>query len=109
MLYDKRWDAKVAPKESKLVEDLKRARDMVSLRWCAKAGRDSFGGVCALIAINRSIGASHAEYLSGRDDAAEMFRLAIGWDNIPGWNDAPGRTRAEVVAAFDKAIELARA
>lgn len=30
----------------------------------------------------------------GRDDVADIFR----------WNDTPGRTKAEVLAAFDKAI-----
>ena len=29
--------------------------------------------------------------------------------NVSGWNDAPGRTLVEVHAAFDKAIELAKA
>ena len=29
--------------------------------------------------------------------------------NVVTWNDAKGRTHAEVLAAFDKAIELARA
>jgi len=32
---------------------------------------------------------------------------AIGGSYIPGWNDEKARTKEEVVAAFDRAIELA--
>jgi hypothetical protein len=32
---------------------------------------------------------------------------ATGSPRLDHWNDAPGRTQAEVLAAFDKAIELA--
>ena len=37
--------------------------------------------------------------------AIGFLRLAVG-DFAPRWNDTPGRTQAEVLAAFDKAIEL---
>lgn len=43
--------------------------------------------------------------------ARELLSRAIGAnsvDDIVSFNDAPGRTQAEVVAAFDKAIEMAR-
>jgi hypothetical protein len=36
--------------------------------------------------------------------ARERLRAAIGNLSIPGWNDAPERTHAEVLAAFDRAI-----
>jgi hypothetical protein len=39
----------------------------------------------------------------------DFFRKAIGGHCIPEWNDTPGRTQVEVVAAFDRAIALARA
>lgn len=45
----------------------------------------------------------------GYQDAKEMFFAAIEHSNIAVWNDAPERTQAEVLAAFDKAIELAEA
>lgn len=45
---------------------------------------------------------------AGLEDEADKFVLdAIGERYIPEWNDAPERTQAEVLAAFDKAIELA--
>jgi hypothetical protein len=45
--------------------------------------------------------------------AYEIFRKAAGLravdetDPVPQWNDHPKRTHAEVMAAFDKAIEMA--
>jgi hypothetical protein len=41
--------------------------------------------------------------------AVRLFRQAIGGANIGLWNDAPGRTHAEVLDAFDRAIALAEA
>jgi hypothetical protein len=38
---------------------------------------------------------------------AGHFADAIGDTEIYDWLDAPGRTHAEVLAAFDRAIELA--
>ena len=43
-------------------------------------------------------------------EAHNVMCRALGLDRVPEiwhWNDAPERTHAEVLAAFDKAIELA--
>lgn len=40
-------------------------------------------------------------------DAYDIFQCVIGTDYVSEWNDAPDRTQAEVLAAFDKAIALA--
>jgi hypothetical protein len=42
-----------------------------------------------------------------RATAADYVRQIVG-DHVPHWNDAPGRTQAEVVAALRQAAELAR-
>lgn len=42
--------------------------------------------------------------------ACAILRLAVvtlDYPTTPSWNDAPDRTHAEVLAAFDRAIELA--
>ena len=39
--------------------------------------------------------------------AHSLFWEAIGGASIPTWSDAPNRTKAEVLAAFDRAIALA--
>lgn len=38
-----------------------------------------------------------------------LVGAAVGGVPIGRWNDAPERTHAEVLAAFDRAIELAEA
>ena len=106
MLYDKRWDAKIAPQESKTVKRLKRARERVAMKWCQKTGGKINGAVCALTAITHDI--SHGAFLLGEGrQEINLVERVIG-SPIIGWNDTPGRTQAEVVAAFDRAIELAR-
>lgn len=41
-------------------------------------------------------------------DERRFIRMAIKRQYIPGWNDAPGRTQTEVVAALREASKLAR-
>jgi hypothetical protein len=106
MLYDTRWDAKT--KESELVEALKAARAMIEDRWCPKGGMDVKGGVCAIVALGQAAGA----YTSLFEEGRQCLRRAIPLPNtcsIPEWHDADGRTQAEVVAAFGRAVALARA
>ena len=45
----------------------------------------------------------NGHYLENR----EALRRAMNCDNLVDWNDVLGRTQAEVVAAFDRAIALA--
>lgn len=47
--------------------------------------------------------------LQGPLPAVNAFIRAIGTQNIGKWNDAPERTHAEVMAAFDKATAAERA
>lgn len=37
-------------------------------------------------------------------DVCTAFRLAIDMQEIPEWNDAPGRTKEDVLRAFDQAL-----
>lgn len=60
---------------------------------------------CSIGAIRR-VTASFAEELAARDVLSEIVE-AIGMYGLAEWNDAPERTHAEVLAAFDKAISLA--
>lgn len=63
------------------------------------------GGYCVLTAIAGDKDTYHY-------DAIRVFERANNLDTesapaIYDWNDAPGRTKEEVLAAFDKAIALA--
>ncbi len=106
MLYDKRWDAKVKrPKDSPVVARLQRARSLVERGWCQYQGDDGLGNVCASTALNR---ATNRNQSFSTDHARFALVSAIEWENIPAWNDHPGRTKAEVLEAFDRAIEITR-
>jgi hypothetical protein len=45
--------------------------------------------------------------LASWEEAEDFLKRAIGEESVPDWNDVDGRTQAEVLAAFDRAIELA--
>jgi hypothetical protein len=106
MLYDTRWDAKT--KESELVEALKCARAMIEDRWCPKGGTDDKGGVCAIVAMGAAAGAWSTLYAECRQTLRAAIPLQLT-ESVPEWHDAVGRTQGEVIAAFDRAIALARA
>lgn len=84
-------------------EQLKSARERISdpAHWGKK--RFNLDGVyCAL-------GALLVARDGDMDEACEYLRRACDCESIIVWNDVPSRTHAEVLAAFDRAIELARA
>lgn len=96
------------------VEVLKAARAKIEQGWCqGDAAQNSDGELCGSQDLNAScwccvgaIGAVTA-YNEQATPALKAIRDAIGTPGIAKWNDAKGRTQAEVLAAFDKAIELA--
>lgn len=132
MLFDnKRWTMPEVPvHESKTIEVLKAARARIAQGWCNSGGSDKKGGVCIIVAISRQAGSilgdgPGAEALSyvhraiqpppkDSDPLAPIFdwfdppREVYPIDYPIDWNEAPGRTQAEVIAAFDRAIEIAR-
>ena len=60
---------------------------------------------CAVGAISRIAAAGSAPWWTAR----RPLERVIGQSCLPDWNDTPGRTQAEVVAAFRAAAELAKA
>jgi hypothetical protein len=61
---------------------------------------------CTIGAVSRVYGAHWSlEYCA----AINALRRATGQPDLVWWNDQPHRPHAEVLAAFDKAIELAEA
>lgn len=91
------------------------AREHIARGWTQGAmARDAEGlecGVreavatcfCALGAIFAAAGSHNEPALP----AADRLRAELR-DDITRWNDAPGRTQAEVLAVFDRVIEKAR-
>lgn len=87
------------------VEVLKAARGRIEKGWCQGIGRivNDNGIAIAWCAVGAT--AQGQEDLGA--DADLYLECVIGTHAITSWNDAPGRTQAEVIAAFDKAIALA--
>lgn len=68
--------------------------------YCVGSSKATVCRLCALGAIWRSAGGSLTK--EAIDVEAVMNKVAGG--SIAEFNDAPGRTKDEVLAAFDKAI-----
>ena len=95
---------------------LKNARALVARGWCQGhyAEREN-GETCDLVSgeavrwcaegaiHNATFGAKHWIWREVND----AFCKASDTDHIPSFNDAPGRTQADVLAAFDRAIAAA--
>jgi hypothetical protein len=99
---------------SAVADKLREARKLIERGWCRniqamdKLGRDVdphdpeavcwcvYGALGAVDAIND-------------DNVLRPLKRAVGSPQLANWNDASERTQAEVLAAFDKAIELAEA
>ncbi len=102
MLYDpKRWDVK----ESETVTILRAARERIERGWCQNEGMDADGNVCALVALGEQF--TYGQDLF-RSEPMRLLREAARSLCIPEWNDAPGRTKSDVLAAYDRAIAAAR-
>jgi len=98
---------------------LLRARELVAAGWTqGESARDAGGKkispfsykavcFCALGATHRAeeeLGATTAIWDSA---IRKLHPFTEKW-NVAGWNDTPGRTQADVLAAFDAAIAEAR-
>lgn len=81
---------------------LRRARALIDRpeKW-GQLGLRLRPGLCALGAIWTEAGAEKF------DQAYPYIGRAVGHLDIARWNDHPSRTHAEVLVAFDRAIELA--
>lgn len=84
---------------STTTEVLRKAKSLIpdEAHWWRGDGDIPEGMHCAGTAL-KACGAD--EY------ASRLFASAIGFHVIPFWNDEPGRTLAEVHAAFDLAIAM---
>jgi hypothetical protein len=103
--------------DTQLVADLKAARALCERGWCQ--GQSALDGegqptspssarvamVCAMGAIDRTapIGLDYTRHI----EIADAIRRAVDAISIVDWNDAPDRTHADVLSAFDRAIALA--
>lgn len=99
------------------VEILRAARAKVAQGWTQGAdgrdidGRPSYmsGEPATCWCVSGAIHSVSRAHWYDPFVALDCFRKAAGChcEGIADWNDAHGRTQAEVLAAFDRAIELA--
>jgi hypothetical protein len=118
MLYDPKWTTKTKPTSAKDV--LVAARHILENpdHWTKGCFARTAGGgeVDAEDAVAKSfcvhgaiIAAAGGFDVPFRNEALNLLRTAASPSSgFPGgWNDAPSRTHADVLAAFDRAIESA--
>lgn len=87
-----------------VTKELMDGRIRVELGWCQGRFVDERGFVCALGALGR-----RAE--STRMFATELYlkkALPVANCVVVEYNDEPGRTKADILALYDRAIELAK-
>lgn len=100
------------------LERLERGREMLQRGWCQGAlSRDAEGVDCsAVIETGPPVSWCMIGAVAGAvNDCSILLYKAIDeifadecLGGIDSWNDEPGRTQAEVIAVFDRAIEMAR-
>lgn len=67
--------------------------------WCQDTAMDYRGRMCVLGALSFAVDFSQAEYAAA---VGKILRQTDAFE-IAGWNDAPGRTKDEVVAMLREA------
>lgn len=93
------------PRLALVKESLRRAADLIDENGWFGDHPDNDSPppntLCALLAIGKAVGDDHALW----NAATSRFRESIGGTSIIGYNDAPGRTAAEVTAALRAAAQ----
>lgn len=83
---------------------LRRARERVAKGWCQGEAESVDGGVCMLGAIHDICRGHQTNQWMLRRDAWLLLCEPLPHRDGVIYNDAPGRTQAEIVALFDRAI-----
>lgn len=91
-----------------VADKLREARGFIERGWC-QGDFQIRESVCIYGALHLAINgdARDCEVTDLDRQARSLIKKAAGISSILRWNDVPERTQADVLAAFDKAIELA--
>ena len=98
-------------KRKQTIQDLEASRDIIEkYGWIQGDLGNTEQGFCMMGAIDQHIHTEEHDSNPGRFYRAyKTLRLVIGHNHISEWNDKEGRTKEEVITAFNQAItELAR-
>jgi hypothetical protein len=92
---------------NQIAEKLREARALIERGWCqgssSRNNEDGTTSYCLLGALS-TVNKRYHVYYTAKDHVEEILEVPI-----PVWNDAPGRTQAEVLDLFDRAIAKAEA
>lgn len=90
-----------------MIEELIKARDLIEQQWCQGV---ETGKNCAVYALGKAVG-TDLDWDENLPKCEALIHYVERINKIEGylvnWNDAPGRTKDEVVEAFNKAIDYA--
>lgn len=76
--------------------------------WCQGKVMNAAGQCCMAGALNlATAGDVNRYYGTGREEARRFLGKFVPYGGVVEFNDADGRTKEEVLAIFDKAIEAA--
>jgi hypothetical protein len=88
-----------------VAKHLRQAANLIVNKGFCKGIYTDGKGFCALGALYQ-YGQNNRAPTPLIDAAQEALSRVIGFGYIPSWNDAPGRTKAEVVGALRKTARL---
>jgi hypothetical protein len=106
---------------SAAADKLRKARALIERGWTQGqyargeqgSGIDFLKRKAVCFCAAGAIGAANKQWPNSQLPGMKYLSLAVGGDgdepDVLHWNDAPERSQAEVIAAFDKAIALAEA
>lgn len=95
-------------REMNAVDILRGARALIEKQWCQ--GYDTYG-YCVITALGyseRRLNAPYAECQAARGALRIAIDAHLHCGIIFRWNDAPERTKEDVLAAYDRAITAAK-
>jgi hypothetical protein len=87
-----------------VLELLRGARERVAKGWWQHDFFGPHGEVCAVGALLGTVTISDPMFFAATETLDRCLPRVWRGRPIPDFNDAPGRTQAEVVALFDRAI-----
>ncbi len=87
-----------------VIEALREGRKRIERGWCQRCSLSKAGEVCALGALGDQFGWI---MVTAATDALQKAAGASCLSTISRWNDSPGRTQADVLALYDRAIAMA--
>lgn len=102
------FDSEITPKSADRIV-LEKARERIARGWCQRLRFGDNGSVCIVGALQVATGLEGIGSNVGAYRATVPWQALLGFSNVGDdvadcWNDAKGRTQAEVLARFDEAI-----